>query len=215
MDAPHLPWLHYYHSCDQFTGAPLLRLESDDDKLPPYAFIKDLAGQIVCARTELGVKQGVPMSVPGAGRLLACNEAIVPNIAVVATLIDLIYFVPVDDTHFITFMLFRSKQGQRRGNFNELHFGKTWAEMTEEEHRASPGDYEAQASIGQLPAHNHEHLSQGDVALVMLRRRLEEAVREVAEGRDPVGISFGKEAPPLQVAAHGMIPYEEVAKASV
>jgi hypothetical protein len=81
--------------------------------------------------------------------------------------------------------------------------------MNEEEHRDSPGDYEAQSSIGQLPAHNREHLSQGDVALAMLRRRLEEAVRDVAEGRDPVGVTFDKNSPPVQIAAHGMIPYEE------
>jgi len=86
--------------------------------------------------------------------------------------------------------------------------GKTWWEMNEEEHRAIPGDFEAQASIGRLPAHNREHLSQGDVAVAMLRRRLEEAVRDVAEGRNPVGVNFSKEAPPLQISAHGMIPYQ-------
>lgn len=209
MDAPHLPWLHYYHSCDEFTGAALLSVEGNEGSLPPYAEIKNLAAKIVVERTELGVKQGVPMDVPGAGTLLACNEAMVPNVAVVATLIDLLYFVPVDDGQFLWFLLFRSKKGQNRGDFNEMHFGKTWPEMTEEEHQISPGDYEAQSSIGRLPAHNHEHLSQGDVAVVTLRRRLEEAVRDVAEGRDPSGLQFDENAAPLQTASHGMIPYPQ------
>jgi nitrite reductase/ring-hydroxylating ferredoxin subunit len=212
MDAPHLPWLHYHHSCDQFTGAALQRVEGDDDKLPPYAFIKDLAGNMIAKRSALGVKQGVVALVPGVGRFIASNEAMVPNVAVVATLIDLLYFVPVDDTHFVSFALFRSKEGENRSNLNEMHLGKTWLQMSEAEHRDSPGDYEAQSSIGQLPAHSREHLSQGDVALAALRRRLEEAVRDVAEGRDPVGVSFDRNAPPLQVEAHGMIPYEEAAQ---
>ncbi|WP_313802292.1 Rieske 2Fe-2S domain-containing protein [Sphingobium sp.] len=211
MDSPHLPWLHYWHSCDQFTGLPLLRVDGDDDKLPPYAHIKNLAGQIVAARTELGVKQGVPMPVPGQGIFLASNEAMVPNIAVVASLIDLMYFVPQSDTSFLNFILKRAKKGQTFDNFNEMHFGKTWWEMTEEEHRASPGDFEAQSSIGQLPAHNYEHLSQGDVAIGLLRRRLEEAVRDVQEGRDPVGVQFEADAPPLRIGAHDMIPWNDAA----
>ncbi|MEH3098929.1 Rieske 2Fe-2S domain-containing protein [Sphingomonas adhaesiva] len=212
MDSPHLPWLHYYHSCDQFTGAPLLRHDAEDANLPPYAHIKDLAGQIVAERSELGVKQGVPMPIPGHGLFLASNEAIIPNMAVVATLIDMLYFVPVDDTSFISFMLFRTKKGEQRSHLNELHFGKTWWEMSEEEHQRSPGDYEAQFSIGVLPAHSREHLSQGDVALGMLRRRLAEAVRDVQEGRDPPGVRRGPDADDvLRIGAHGMIPYTAAA----
>jgi nitrite reductase/ring-hydroxylating ferredoxin subunit len=207
MDSPHLPWLHYYHSGDQFTGAPLLRIEGEAPSTPPYAHIENLAGQIVAERTDLGVKQGVPMPVPGQGLFLACNEALVPNAAVVITLIDLIYFVPADDRSFYAVMLFRSRKGQSRASINVLHLGKTWLDMTDGEHQISPGDYEAQSSIGALPAHNHEHLSQGDIAIGMLRRRLSEATRDVQEGRDPPGVQLDPDAPPLRIAAHGMIPY--------
>ncbi|WP_051377490.1 Rieske 2Fe-2S domain-containing protein [Paraburkholderia dilworthii] len=207
LDAAHLPWLHFHHSGDQFTGAPLMRVDGDDAELPPYAHIKNLAGQIVSGRSELGVKQGVPMPVPGQGLFLASNEAIVPNIAVVATLIDLLYFVPVDNTHYFNFLLFRSKKGQKRGEFDLVHMGKTWWELTEEERQSMPGDYEAQSSIGTLPAHNREHLAQSDVPLALLRRRLAEAVKDVQEGRDPPGVQFGADAPPLRIGAHGMIPY--------
>lgn len=205
MDSPHLPWLHYHHAGDQFTG---ITIADTGTELPPYAHIKDLAAQIVTERTALGVKQGAPMRGPDGQFILASNEAILPNLAVVPGFIDMIYVVPTDDTHFLTFMLWRSKGIGQRSRIEELHDGKTWWEMTDAEHQASPGDYEAQSSIGALPAHNREHLSQGDVALVMLRRRLEEAVRDVAEGRDPVGVSFDTNAPPFEVSSHGFVGHD-------
>ncbi len=42
--------------------------------------------------------------------------------------------------------------------------------MTDQDYPRSPGEYEAQPSIGALPEHNREHLSQGDVARLMRRR---------------------------------------------
>lgn len=176
---------------------------------PSYAFIKDLAGQIDTEDTALGVKQGVRAPGPDGKEYIARNEAIVPNIAVVTTLIDLIYFVPVDDTHFITFMIFREKDGKSMADFQEMHDGKSWPEMTEEEHQLSPGDFEAQSSIGKLPSHSREHLSPGDKAVGKLRMRLEGAVKDVAEGRNPPGVIFDKDAAWLQISAHGVIPYEK------
>lgn len=216
MDAPHAPWLHYHHSGDQFTGQAILDDHSEGGahhapppaEVPPYAFIKDLAGAILADRTTLGVKQGVPFPVPGGGQLLASNEAIVPNMVVIFQFIDLMYIVPADDTSFYVFMLFREKFKGEKSNAFELHSGKTWWEMTNEEHQTSPGDFEAQGSIGKVPAHSREHLSQGDVPISMLRRRLEEAVRGVAEGRDPPGVTFDKNSSPLVTVAHGFIPYE-------
>ena len=207
MDSPHLPWLHYHHSGDQFTGLKLL-----DGELPPYAHVKNLVGQIVAERTELGVKQGNPMPGPDGKFVLACNEAIIPNLAFIPGFIDLLYTVPVDDTHFMSFMLWRTTKRGERSGFVERHDGKTWWDMNEEEHRDMPGDYEAQSSIGALPSHSREHLSPGDIAVVMLRRRLEEAVRDVAEGRDPVGVYFDEDMPPLDVASHGFVAHELAAE---
>ena len=96
----------------------------------------------------------------GAGQLLAANEAMVPNVVVIATLIDLAYIVPVDDTQYFQFLMLRCKAGENGIDLDEKHLGKTWWELTDEEHQASPGDYEAQSSIGRLPAHNLEHLRQ-------------------------------------------------------
>jgi phenylpropionate dioxygenase-like ring-hydroxylating dioxygenase large terminal subunit len=206
MDGVHLPWLHFHHSGDQFTGVKLT--EGSNGELPLYARIDGIAREIVAERTALGVSQGFPM--PGLdGRMyFGCNEAIVPNIAVIPGFIDMLYVVPMDNTHCIMFMLWRSKKDQQRSGLTEWHDGRTWEDLTEEEHQLSPGDYEAQSSIGVVPCHSNEHLSPGDVAVIMLRRRLEEAVEDVAAGRDPVRVSFDPDAPPLETVACAMRPMD-------
>jgi hypothetical protein len=108
-------------------------------------------------------------------------------------------------------MLWRSKKGEQRSLITEWHDGKTWNEMTEDEHQLSHGDYEAQSGIGVVPAHSREHLTPGDTAVIMLRRRLEEAVDDVAAGRDPVRVSFDPDAPPLETVACALRPMDGTA----
>lgn len=206
MDGVHLPWLHFHHSGDQFTG---VKLTAESGELPPYARIDGIAGEVVAERTTLGVSQGFPMPGPDGRLWFGRNEAIVPNIAVIPGFIDMMYIVPMDDSHCLSFMLWRSKKGQQRALITEWHDGKTWDEMTEEEHQLSPGDYEAQSSIGVVPAHSREHLSPGDTAVIMLRRRLEEAIDDVAAGRDPVRVTFDPDAPPLETVAYALRPMDD------
>lgn len=198
MDGTHVPWLHYHHSGDQFTGIKMVA--SAGNEPPPYGRVREIAGTMVAERTDLGVKQGFPMPGPGGMVLRGCNEAFVPNHACIPRFIDMYYVVPTDDTHYLTFMLWRSKPNAEHFGINELHDGKTWWEMTEEEHQLSPGDYEAQSTIG-WSSHSQEHLAAGDVAIALLRRRLEDAVRDVEEGRDPPGVSFDPNEPPRETAA--------------
>lgn len=208
MDAPHLPWLHYQHSGDQFSGLPY----APGAPVPPYADPTNLVARMIVERTECGVKQGATMPGPGGVTVFGANEAVVPNVATIQDFVDLAHFVPVDDTHYIVFALWRSKKGVNRGSLGEMHGDRPWGALSELEHQLSPGDFEAQSSIGQLPAHNWEHLTAGDAALGMLRRRLEEAVRDVQEGRDPPGVSFNQDAPPRQTRGHKVMPYVAAAE---
>jgi phenylpropionate dioxygenase-like ring-hydroxylating dioxygenase large terminal subunit len=203
MDSPHLPWLHFHHSGDQFTGLDF----TPGSPLPLYAHIKDVSGTMVVERTELGVKQGYPMPAPDGSQLFAANEAMIPNVARISAFIDLGYFVPADDTHFYGFLLWKSSFHGQRSGIAAYHGGKDWYDLTPQERQKYPGDYEAQESIGKLPAHNLEHLTPGDAAVGMLRRRLEEAVRDVEEGRDPVGISFDADTM-LESVGHAFIPFQ-------
>ena len=62
--------------------------------------------------------------------------------------------------------------------------------MTDEEHQRFPGDYEAQAGQGRISLHSEEHLATSDRGIVMQRRTLERQIELVAQGGDPMGVSF-------------------------
>ena len=203
MDGAHVPWLHYHHSGDQFTGVKLT--EIDESNLPPYGRVKEIAASMVTEWTERGVTQGFPMPGPDGQLMLSCNEAVVPNIGIVPGFFDMMYVVPADDEHYYTFFVLRSREGHYMPDIDERHDGKTWWEMTEQERRAMPGDYEAQHSIP-APASTFEHFCTSDKAIVNWRKRLEEALVAVEEGRDPVGISYDPGHPPLQTGAFGLRP---------
>ena len=73
--------------------------------------------------------------------------------------------------------------------------GKTWFELTPEEHQRMPGDYEAQVSQGAITFHSEEHLVRSDIGIGMLRRKLLEQIKIVEDGGDPIGVAYepGKE----------------------
>jgi hypothetical protein len=75
--------------------------------------------------------------------------------------------------------------------------GKTWPEMTEQEHQKFPGDYEAQVGQGPITMHSEEHFGQSDRGVLMVRRLIRQQLNAVAEGEDPVGMSFDPDAAPI------------------
>jgi nitrite reductase/ring-hydroxylating ferredoxin subunit len=98
------------------------------------------------------------------------------------------WVVPVDDSHYIQAMVSKVPEGV---NFRGMMFnGKTWSEMTEEDHQRTPGDYEAQAGQGPISLHSEEHLVTSDRGVMMQRRLLMQQMEVVAKGGDPLGVSF-------------------------
>ena len=75
-----------------------------------------------------------------------------------------------------------------RSRFN----GKSWFELTPEEHQSFPGDFEAMVGQGPIALHSREHLATTDKGIAMLRRLLKRQVRVVAEGGDPIGVAFNE-----------------------
>ena len=68
---------------------------------------------------------------------------------------------------------FRSSRASSPRPFN----GKTWPELSEEEHQRFPGDYETQTSQGSTAHHSEEHLATSDKGIALLRRFLEKQVK--------------------------------------
>jgi hypothetical protein len=107
--------------------------------------------------------------------------------------------LPIDDTHY---RIYTAARVAEKGVFLPKGAGaptnrKRWQDMSPEERREFPGDWEAQ--IGQRPItlHSEERLASSDKGIVLLRRLLKKQVDEVAAGRDPIGVSFDPAATPI------------------
>jgi phenylpropionate dioxygenase-like ring-hydroxylating dioxygenase large terminal subunit len=98
------------------------------------------------------------------------------------------WVVPVDDSHYVLGMAMRVPKGSPR--FEMRLEGKTWGEMSEQDHQRIPGDYEAQAGQGPISLHSEEHLGTSDRGIMMQRRLLAKQIEQVAQGGDPLGVSF-------------------------
>jgi hypothetical protein len=98
------------------------------------------------------------------------------------------WVVPVDDSHYVQAMVM--KKPRSAPGFALQINGKTWGEMTAEEHQRFPGDYEAQAGQGPISLHSEEHLVTSDRGIMLQRKLLERQIDVVAKGGDPVGVTF-------------------------
>ena len=101
------------------------------------------------------------------------------------------FVVPVDDAHCRILMTMRVGPNLRAmGDGVGLGELKPWTQMTVEERQDRPGDYEAQAGQGAISRHSEEHLVSSDKGIAMQRRMLGRAMDVVADGGDPVGVTF-------------------------
>ena len=133
---------------------------------------------------------------PDGRKMDRVSAAMLPNIAAVPS-IDLSpgrsnsmqWFVPVDDTHWIGFMVTASDKREFAGGF-PIYNGKTWTQATEQERQDFPSDFEAQMGQGPINLHSEEHLATSDKGVAMLRRLLTQQIKVVQEGGDPQGVCF-------------------------
>jgi phenylpropionate dioxygenase-like ring-hydroxylating dioxygenase large terminal subunit len=128
-----------------------------------------------------------------------------PRVAQFARVESLGWVLPIDDTSFRIYVAGRVKQqgdiGRMRSKFN----GKFWWDMSEAEHRAYPGDYEAQVGQGPVTLHSEEHFGQSDRGVLMVRRMLRAQLDAIEAGRDPVGVSFNAGEKPIEFEAGNYI----------
>jgi phenylpropionate dioxygenase-like ring-hydroxylating dioxygenase large terminal subunit len=141
------------------------------------------------------------------------TEAVIPNLRVVpnprvahfARVESIGWVLPIDDTSFRIYVSGRVKQSGDIGRMRSKFNGKFWWDMSEEEHQRNPGDYEAQVGQGPITIHSEEHFVQSDRGILMLRRFLQQQLDLIAQGRDPVGVSYDPAAPPVVFEAGNFI----------
>lgn len=110
--------------------------------------------------------------------------------------------VPVDDTSFVGFSVSVGREPNREFDATIMTpGGKIWSQMSEEEHQAYPGDFEAQWSQGPITLHSEEHLLESDRGVVMLRRLILKQIAAVREGKDPAGVAFTEKDTLVHISA--------------
>ena len=107
------------------------------------------------------------------------------------------WVLPIDDASFRIYVVGRVREAGELAKMRSRLNGRLWEELTEDEHRRIPGDYEAQVSQGSTAHHSEEHLVTSDKGIAMLRRYLQAQLERVARGDDPAGVSFDAAAPPV------------------
>jgi phenylpropionate dioxygenase-like ring-hydroxylating dioxygenase large terminal subunit len=191
VDPYHVPILHGSFSGAQFTQAMA--------SMPHVSFETSVRGVTVRSMRETGE-----------GKVFhRVTEAVLPTLRVVpnprvaqfAPVESIGWVLPIDDTSFRIYVAGRVRERGAIGAMRSKFEGKFWWDMSEEEHRLHPGDYEAQVGQGAITVHSEEHFVQSDRGVLMLRRVLAEQVERVRNGKDPVGVSFDGAAPPIAFEA--------------
>ncbi|WP_298283527.1 Rieske 2Fe-2S domain-containing protein [Novosphingobium sp.] len=98
--------------------------------------------------------------------------------------------LPKDDTDTMTFTAIVKPMDYDPSDLEDLYDGKSWHDLDFEGHQRFPGDFEAQVGQGAITYHSEEHLVSSDKGVVLFRRMLQAAVKDVQEGRDPP-LTFG------------------------
>lgn len=180
VDPYHVPILHGTFSGPQFV-----------EQMNSFPKVKFEYG-------PMGVKATSIRPGPDGKRFRRVTEAVIPTLRVVPNprvaqygMVESIgWTVPIDDTHYRIYVAGRVKEKGELTKFKSRYNGKTWAELTPEEHQKFPGDAEAQVGQGPITFHSEEHLMSSDQGVSMLRVLLQKQLDIVARGGDPVGTAF-------------------------
>ena len=111
------------------------------------------------------------------------------------------WVLPIDDTHYRIYVAGRVMEKGELGKYRSKMNGKFWRELTEEEHRQFPGDFEAQTGQGEITLHSEEHFATSDKGVAFLRRFMEQQLKKVAEGGDPAGVAFSEQDATVRLEA--------------
>ena len=134
-----------------------------------------------------------------------------PTLTVLGKTNNMSWTVPIDDTHTWVVSMLRKPKDRPAQGLPSYGDGKTWFDLDVEGHQRFPGDYETQVGQGPITLHSVESLSSSDRGVSMVRRQFLEQVAVVAEGGDPVGVSFDPDEPlvPLRAGNYVVKPGDE------
>jgi nitrite reductase/ring-hydroxylating ferredoxin subunit len=178
MDPLHVPILHGSFSGPQFVAQMAL--------MPVVSW--EMTGR--------GIRSVQIRKVEGGKTFRRVTEAVLPTLRVVPSprvghfgrVESIGWVLPIDDASFRIYVAGRVTEAGQLGKMRSKFNGKFWWELSEEEHRATPGDYEAQVGQGAITLHAEEHLRTSDKGVALLRRMFKAQLEVIAAGGDPVGV---------------------------
>lgn len=166
--------------------------------------------RIAWQRNELGITATQDRDLPDGTTLHRITEVRMPTMRVIPTPTltvlgktnNLSWAVPIDESHTRVYAMVRKPKGRPAQGLPVYADGKSWFDLTDDEHQRYPGDFETQVGQGPITLHSEERLSSTDRGVSMVRRQFREQVKRVADGLDPVGVSFD-EADAMQTVVAG------------
>lgn len=195
-------WLqHYENLVDPFHVVILHSSFSGTQFVEQMAVMPQVSWDI----TATSVRTTSIRKLPDGKTLRRISEAGLPTLRVIPSprigrygrVESLGWILPIDDHSFRIYVVGRVREAGELARMRSRLNGKLWEELTEEEHQLFPGDYEAMTSQGSIARHSHEHLASTDRGIVMLRRLLQQQLDAIREGKEPAGVSFDADAPPV------------------
>jgi nitrite reductase/ring-hydroxylating ferredoxin subunit len=184
-------WLQHYENVVDPFHVPILH-----QAFSGVQFVKEMGVKpdVTFSYFEQGVRSVQFRNLGDDQRLRRVTECLLPNIRVVPSpklaggpTNGIGFVLPVDSTNYLVYNVARVPIGTDLNASRSKPNGKDWRDLTEAEHQAFPGDWEAQTSQGEITFHSDEHLASTDEGIAMLRRLLARQVKIVAEGGDPAG----------------------------
>ena len=199
-------WLqHYENLVDPFHVVVLHATFSGTQFVEQMALMPTVSWD----ESPLGVRTTSLRTLPDGNTLRRISEAALPTLRVIPSprigqygrVESIGWVLPMDDHHVRIYVAGRVKEHGELARMRSRLNGKLWEELSEEEHRSFPGDYEAQVSQGRVAWHSEEHLRTTDKGVAMLRRVLQRQLDAVARGEDPAGVSRDVDAPVVRFEA--------------
>jgi len=167
--------------------------------------------------TDAGVKSHQDRVIDDDRFFHRVTEVVMPNVRIVASpfvehegqATSVAWTLPISRTETKIFTLLKRPIDApvRRVSYD----GKSWEELTEEEHQRMPGDYEAQVGQGAVTVHSEENLASSDKGVTMFRHRFRQDVQAATGGEDPSCVAFDDDGARYVVRAGNYIgPRDEV-----
>ena len=189
-------WLQHYENVADPYHVPILHASFSGDQFVPAM---SLMPQVEFEVTERGLKSSSVRTLEAGRTMRRVTEVVLPTLRVVPNpyvgkwgKVETIgWTLPIDDTHYRIYTAGRvTEKGVLLPRAADAAVRKPWRDMSEQERRAKPGDWEAQIGQGPITLHSEETLATSDRGVVMLRRLLSRQLDAVAKGDDPIGVHF-------------------------